>query len=492
MTGTLDALLTSLGPLAVLLVMAVVFIETGLMAGFILPGDSLLFTAGLLVAHGTIGVPIWAVVPLVCAAAVIGDQVGYAVGRRYGPRVLTRPRSRLLNPAHLDRASSFFDRHGPRAVVLARFVPVARTFTPVAAGAGKMPYRTYLAYNIAGGALWCTTMLLAGYLLGGIPLLRDHIEVITIGIVALSLLPAIVSLLRAHQVRVGPWLAAAACAIATLGVVLLSDAVLEADSVTSYDPTITSGVVSHRTSFLSHAANAASFAGSEGSVAVLTTGVLVVLAGRRWYREAVVLAAGMAGAGALVVGVKRIVDRARPGAAFRLGAAEATPSFPSGHTLMTAAFLSLGVWLLWPHLNGRGVRFATVAGAAVAAFLVGGSRVYLGYHWATDVLAAWLVAAAWVGALLLVTRRWARPGSAGRVAVHGPGSSGQHRSRGGRRLTRTRSAAGGRARGPAAVIPPTTTCTDVPSSASGITSERSRSSRSPVTSSAGWSSGSAR
>lgn len=411
MTGALDTLLTSLGPLAVLLVMAVVFTETGLMAGFFLPGDSLLFTAGLLVAHGTIGVPIWAVVPLVCVAAVIGDQVGYAVGRRYGPRVLTRPRSRLLNPAHLDRASTFFDRHGPRAVVLARFVPVARTFTPVAAGAGKMPYRTYLVYNVTGGVLWCTTLLLAGYLLGGVPLLRDHIELITIGIVVLSLVPAVVSLLRAHRVRVGPWLVAAACAISTLGVVLLADAAIKGDSVASYDPTITSEVVSHRTSFLSHLSNAASFAGSEGSVAVLSAGVLVTLAGRRRYREAVVFAVGMAGAAGLVVGVKHVVDRARPGASFRLGAAEATPSFPSGHTLTTAVFLALVVWLLWPHLNGRAARVATVAGAAAVGLLVGASRVYLGYHWATDVLGAWLATAAWVGAVLLVAGRWARPGS---------------------------------------------------------------------------------
>jgi membrane-associated protein len=202
MTSAIDPLLSSLGPLAVLLLMAVVFTETGLLAGFFLPGDSLLFTAGLLVAHGAIGVPIGLVNPLVCVAAVAGDQVGYAVGRRYGPRVLTRPKSRFLDPAHLDRASSFFDRYGPRAVVLARFVPVARTFTPVAAGAGKMPYGIYSVYNVAGGVLWCTAMLMAGYLLGGVPVLRDHIELITIGIVVVSLLPAVISLLRSRNVRV--------------------------------------------------------------------------------------------------------------------------------------------------------------------------------------------------------------------------------------------------------------------------------------------------
>jgi membrane protein DedA with SNARE-associated domain len=118
--------------------------------------------------------------------------------------VLTRPRSRLFDPAHLDRARGFFDRHGSRAVVLARFVPIARTFTPVAAGAGRMPYRTYLAYNVAGAVLWCSSMLLAGYLLGGVPVLRDHVELITLGIVVVSLVPAGISVLRARRVRTPP------------------------------------------------------------------------------------------------------------------------------------------------------------------------------------------------------------------------------------------------------------------------------------------------
>ena len=170
--------------------MLVVFAETGLLAGFFLPGDSLLFTAGLLVAHGVIGMPIWAVIVMVSVAAIAGDQVGYLIGRRLGPRVLNRPQSRLLDPAHLQRASTFFDRHGPRAVILARFVPVARTFTPPAAGAGRMPYRTFTAYNAIGGFAWCASMLGAGYLFGGVAFVNAHIELITIGIVLLSLAPA--------------------------------------------------------------------------------------------------------------------------------------------------------------------------------------------------------------------------------------------------------------------------------------------------------------
>ncbi len=190
MTGLLLPLLNSLGPAAVLLVMAVVFAESGLLLGFFLPGDSLLFTTGLLVAGGVIGVPIWLVVVGVAAAAVVGDQVGYLVGRRYGPRLMSRPESRFFKPAHLERAARFFERHGPRAVVLARFVPVVRTFTPVTAGSARMDRARFVLYNAIGGVLWTVTMLLAGHLLGGVPIVRAHVELIALGVVALSMLPA--------------------------------------------------------------------------------------------------------------------------------------------------------------------------------------------------------------------------------------------------------------------------------------------------------------
>ncbi|WP_051548582.1 bifunctional DedA family/phosphatase PAP2 family protein [Nocardioides sp. URHA0032] len=411
MNGAIDALLSSLGPLAVLVVMGIVVAETGLLAGFFLPGDSLLFTTGLLVAQHTINLPIWLVIPLVTLAAVVGDQAGYGIGRRYGPRVLTRQRSRLLDPGHLDRAATFFDRYGPKAVVLARFVPVARTFTPVAAGAAKMRYRTYLAYNVVGGVAWCTTMLLAGYLLGGVPILRDHIELIVLGIVLVSLLPAVAAVLRAHDVRIAPWLTGLTGVAAAAGVILLADAATERDGLATHDPTVAADVATHRTTFLNHVASAASLIGSEASIAVLAAGVLVVLAGRRRFAEAGVLGVGMAGAAALVLGLKQLIDRARPGTSLRLGPADSSSSFPSGHTSMTAAFAALLVWLFWPHLTRAG-RAVVVGAAGAVCLVVGASRVYLGYHWATDVIAAWLVVTAWLGLLLLAVSQRARPKAA--------------------------------------------------------------------------------
>jgi membrane protein DedA with SNARE-associated domain/membrane-associated phospholipid phosphatase len=406
MTGAIDSLLTSLGPLAVVIVMAVVFAETGLLAGFFLPGDSLLFTAGLLVAHGVIGIPIGAVIVAVSVAAFAGDQVGYLIGRRLGPRVLSRPQSRLLNPDHLQRASGFFDRHGPRAVILARFVPVARTFTPPAAGAGRMPYVRFTAYNAVGGAAWCASMLGAGYLFGGVPFVTAHIELITIGIVLLSLAPAWVALLRS-RLRANPhlatWLVAAGVASCALATVWLADSALERDGLAASDTSIASSVAGHRSDVLTPFARAVTGAGGEVSIAVLTVAVVAGLVLARRRRDAAVLVVAMAGSALLVVGVKHVVMRARPGPAHLLGPIDHGYSFPSGHTLFSTVFLAMVVWLLLPRLAPRW-RTVAVAAAAVLAFAVGASRVYLGYHWPTDVLASWLIAVGWLGLMYVGLR----------------------------------------------------------------------------------------
>ncbi|MCW2798346.1 VTT domain-containing protein [Nocardioides sp.] len=186
----LNPLLAALGPAALLVLMAIVFAESGLLVGFFLPGDSLLFTAGILVASGVIPLPLWVVAAGVVVAAVAGDQVGYSIGRRFGPRVFSRPDSRLFSTRHVGRAEAFFERHGPKAVILARFVPVIRTFTPVVAGLGSMSRRRFTAYNAVGGVGWGVGVLLAGFFLGGIPFVAAHVELILVGLVAVSLVPA--------------------------------------------------------------------------------------------------------------------------------------------------------------------------------------------------------------------------------------------------------------------------------------------------------------
>ncbi|SBT51901.1 DedA family protein [Micromonospora narathiwatensis] len=181
-------------------ILAVVFAESGLLIGFFLPGDSLLFTAGLLVADGRyLHQPLWLLCLLVAVAAVAGDQVGYAFGRRVGPGLFRRPDSRLFKREYVERANLFFARYGARSIVLARFVPVVRTFTPIIAGVSRMHYRTFLVFNILGGVLWGAGVTVLGYFLGQIGVVRSNIEVILIGIVVVSVLPIGVQLLRSRR-----------------------------------------------------------------------------------------------------------------------------------------------------------------------------------------------------------------------------------------------------------------------------------------------------
>jgi membrane-associated protein len=179
---------------------AIVFTETGLLIGFFLPGDSLLITAGLVAATGHLN--IWWLNLLLIAAAVVGDNVGYAIGWRAGPRLFTRPKSLLFNPRHIERTRAFYARHGSKTIVIARFVPIVRTFAPVVAGVGQMEYRRFVFYNVAGGAGWVTSMTWAGYLLGqAVPNIGDHLHVVVAIVILLSLIPIIVELVRERRRR---------------------------------------------------------------------------------------------------------------------------------------------------------------------------------------------------------------------------------------------------------------------------------------------------
>ncbi|MEU0170969.1 VTT domain-containing protein [Streptomyces iakyrus] len=176
-------------------ILLIVFAESGLFA--FLPGDSLLFTAGLFVAEGTyITQPLWLVCTLIVLAAVIGDQVGYMIGKFLGPKLFNRPNSKLFKQENLDKAHEFMEKYGPKAIVLARFVPIVRTFAPIVAGAGRMKYRTFLTYNIIGGIAWGTGVTLAGYWLGQIDFIKKNVESILILIVLLSVVPIIIEYLR--------------------------------------------------------------------------------------------------------------------------------------------------------------------------------------------------------------------------------------------------------------------------------------------------------
>ncbi|OUD00409.1 DedA family protein [Streptomyces swartbergensis] len=176
-------------------ILLIVFAESGLFA--FLPGDSLLFTAGLFVAEGTyITQPLWLVCTLIVIAAVVGDQVGYMIGKFLGPKLFNRPNSKLFKQENLDKAHEFMEKYGPKAIVLARFVPIVRTFAPIVAGAGRMKYRTFVTYNVIGGIAWGTGVTVAGYWLGQIDFIKKNVESILILIVLLSVVPIVIEYLR--------------------------------------------------------------------------------------------------------------------------------------------------------------------------------------------------------------------------------------------------------------------------------------------------------
>jgi membrane-associated protein len=184
--------------------LAVVFVESGLLVGFFLPGDSLLFTAGLLINTQDV-LPLWLVLLTVPLAAIAGDQVGYLIGRKAGPRVFNRPDSRFFQQEYVEKAYGFFEKYGARTIVLARFVPIVRTFAPVVAGVSRMDYRVFVTYNVIGGVLWGAGVTLLGYFLGEIEFVTENIEPIILGIIGLSVLPIVIEVWRARrQSRSGP------------------------------------------------------------------------------------------------------------------------------------------------------------------------------------------------------------------------------------------------------------------------------------------------
>ena len=184
-------------PWVVLLVCGIIFAETGLLIGFFLPGDSMLFTAGLLVATGTIQVNIWVLTALIIVAAIIGNQVGYLIGSKAGPALFNRPNSKLFKRENVDSAHAFFEKHGGKALILARFVPIIRTFVPVIVGVAQMSKRKFFTYNVIGAVLWGGGVTLLGYLLGDkVPWVKDNLDIIFIAIVLVSVIPIAIEVIR--------------------------------------------------------------------------------------------------------------------------------------------------------------------------------------------------------------------------------------------------------------------------------------------------------
>lgn len=194
-----DGLLKSFGAWAFIGVLVIVFVECGLLLGIVLPGDSLLFITGLFIVNGTIDVNIYVAVLLITISAILGNLVGYWVGAKIGPALFSRKDSRFFKQEYVERTAVFFEKHGSRAIVLARFTPIVRTLITASAGIGKMPFKTYAIYSSFGGVLWVGSMTLLGYFFGTVPFIADHLEALTVAIVVLSVIPIAVEMIRAKR-----------------------------------------------------------------------------------------------------------------------------------------------------------------------------------------------------------------------------------------------------------------------------------------------------
>ena len=194
-------IIESLGPWALVGVALILFAECGLLIGFFLPGDSLLFITGLAVVTGLIETPLWLACVVLSVAAFLGNACGYWIGRRAGPTIFDRPNSRLFKSENVERTQRFFDKYGNRAIVLGRFVPIVRTFITVMAGVGRMEPRRFMTFSAVGAVAWAAGVTVLGALLGQIAFVRDHIEAILLLVVLVSVLPVVVELIRARRER---------------------------------------------------------------------------------------------------------------------------------------------------------------------------------------------------------------------------------------------------------------------------------------------------
>ena len=190
----LQALVASHGAWIYLILFLIVFCETGLVVTPFLPGDSLLFVAGTVAAAG--GMDIHLLVLLLIIAAVLGDAVNYSVGHYIGPRIFSHGDSRWLNPKHLQRAHDFYEKYGGKTIIIARFVPIVRTYAPFVAGAASMTYSRFAIYNVSGAVLWVVSLGYAGYFFGNLPFIKNNLTLVIIGIIILSILPGIIEILR--------------------------------------------------------------------------------------------------------------------------------------------------------------------------------------------------------------------------------------------------------------------------------------------------------
>jgi undecaprenyl-diphosphatase len=446
MTDTVARYILGLhGWAAVAVVFALPLLESSTFIGFAFPGEIAVLLGGVLAFHHRVSLA--AVLAAAISGAILGDSVGYVVGRRYGRRLLEGALGRFVRRKHLDRAERYLAERGGKAVFFGRFTAALRVMIPGLAGMARMPYRTFAFNNVAGGAIWATGMALIGYLAGAswhrAAHLASRVGLVLLTLVALGFAVTLLGRTMQRQSRrlhaIGDRLAATPAAARvrrrfpaqlawlrhrlspgapdglplTATLVLaglcawtfggLTQDVLTHQDMSRLDPRVHAFVVAHRTGWLTLVMRNVTWLGSSFVLVPLLMIVTAVLL-RRWrVRAAIYLWAAYLGAVVLYTLAKQIVDRPRPPAAELIGRASG-PAFPSGHS--TQAIAAWGM-LAVVALSGRSrrTRVALLSAAAVVVLLVGASRVYLGAHWLTDVLAGYALGGAWLALILALYLR---------------------------------------------------------------------------------------
>jgi undecaprenyl-diphosphatase len=464
--GVTDRILSLPGWLVLLLVFAFPALEASAFVGFVFPGEIAVILGGVAASRGT--VPLWAVIAAAVAGAIIGDSVGYLVGRRWGTHLLhgtlgRLPVIRTHLDKHLDSARAYVQRRKGSAVFFGRFTAALRVLVPGLAGISEVHYPTFLVYNVAGGALWGSGFAVLGYLAGASYHRVEHIAgqaglvllgLIVAGLIAARLLrhftarspgleavgnrvaaaPPLAWARRRFPAQVawgrrrldtrspqGFWLTftVAAGALAAWAFGGLTQDVTGHDDTALADPHVTAWVIAHRTGWLTSALQVLTWLGSTAFIipAVLATGLYFLIRRRTW-RPLALLGAAVAGAIGLYDIVKPLVGRPRPPATIWIGHYTGA-AFPSGHATQSAAFYAMLAIVLGAGLSARR-RAILWSAAALAVLIVGASRIYLAAHWLTDVLAGYALGATWVAivvAVLLITSR--SPGKARAVQEQG-------------------------------------------------------------------------
>ncbi|MDX6585038.1 MAG: hypothetical protein QOI10_4222, partial [Solirubrobacterales bacterium] len=425
MVRELIALLTGAGGMWTYPAMGLfAFFESAAFVGLVIPGESAMLLGGVLAATGQVS--LYGMVAGGVIGAVLGDIAGYGVGRLAGPALRSGRLGRWVGEDRWNRAESLLERRGGPAVFLGRWVGVLRAVVPAAAGAVNMPVRRFMVWNAVGGLLWASTVVMLGYLVGSSWQRAQHwlgagAVLLGFGAGAAAVVATAFRRIRNRAEAAAPdgaqppagetaptrrrdvLIGSTTVAVLALVVGELSDNVTDGAGITAIDGPVLTWMLGHRTSGLTTLMVIVSDVGGTAVVSSVAAVVTAALAWRRRWRDALLVSGTTLGAGLLVVTLKPLVGRSRPPRIDQL-VVETTQSFPSGHALAAAAVLGVLAMVVIRRLPRRSPRVLLAAAAAVCALAIGLSRLYLGVHWASDVVGGWLIGTTWLASCLTVAR----------------------------------------------------------------------------------------